>query len=186
LTDVRDANCKVSQISRVFQKFDKTLSSQKIRNILQKICPSTSSSASRLQTFLEGLEEEGGDVFSKVDSEGNVAVLCITSYMMKRTFQNSLPPVVQVDTSFNIDSARYKLCGFCYLNPKTNQSEFGMLAFLAEETSVNLRAAFHFFKSMCTEVVPIFTVDKNFTEITVLKEVFPDATILLCVFHVLK
>ncbi|KAE9541810.1 hypothetical protein AGLY_003801 [Aphis glycines] len=78
LTELSDANCKVSQISRVFQsKFDKQLSSQKIRNLLQKLVPK-SSDESELQMFLEGIEEARGDEISKLDVDGNVSVLCIS------------------------------------------------------------------------------------------------------------
>ena len=62
LTDLQEANCKVSEISRAFRrKFDQNLSSRKIRNLIQKLAPSsTEDSSSQLQTFLEELDERGG------------------------------------------------------------------------------------------------------------------------------
>lgn len=57
LIDLYNANCKVSQISWIFQNiFDKKLSSQKIRNFIQNVVPK-SSDEPELQTFLEGIEE---------------------------------------------------------------------------------------------------------------------------------
>jgi len=97
LIDLHDANCKISQISRVFQsKFDKKLSTQKIRNLLQKLV-SKSSNESELQMFLKGIEEAGGDVVSKLDDDGNVSVLCISSNIMKKSFEGSCSTVVQND-----------------------------------------------------------------------------------------
>lgn len=39
---------------------------------------------------------------------------------------------------------------------------------------------------MCTQRTSIFIVDKDFTEIGVLKTVFLDAAVLLCTFHVIN
>ena len=106
---------------------------------------------------------------------------------MKEAFLKSSCTTVQVDTSFDFDSSKYKLCAFCYLNPTTNRAELEALAFLAEETADNFRSSFKYFKSMCAASPPsVFIVDKDFTEITVLKEVFIQSTILLCTFHVIK
>ena len=61
MTDLYEANCKVIQIARVLHsKFDQTLSTRKIRNMIQKLvadCPQDD--AAKLQNFLEKIEEEG-------------------------------------------------------------------------------------------------------------------------------
>lgn len=187
ILDLHEANCKVSEIARILHsKFDKSLSSKKIRNILQKLAPNTSEDHLQLQTFLEGIEETGGDVFTEFDSAGNVSVLFITSHTMKTAYETSRPTVLQIDTSFDFDMSRYKLCGFCYLNPVTDKSEFCALAFISEETANNLRATFRSLKKMCTQIPEAFIVDKDFNEISVLKEVFGTVRILLCNFHVIK
>ena len=78
-------------------------------------------------------------------------------------------------------SSQAQLCGFCYLNPTTNRSEFSMLAYSSEEMSVNLRSAFRFSQGIRLLKTRVLTIDKDFNEISVLKEVFPEATILLYV-----
>ncbi|GBN27314.1 hypothetical protein AVEN_190515-1 [Araneus ventricosus] len=187
LTDLHEANCKVSQICRVFHsKFDGRLSSQKIRNVLKKLVPQTSNDTSQLQTFLKCVEETGGDVFCELDPAGNVAILFLSSYVMKKSFETSHATVVQIGASFDFDKSKYKLCDVCYLNPKTNRSEFCAPAFLSEETATNFRKTFQYFRKICTQPSSIFIVDKDFNEISVLKEVFGRAIILLCYFHVLK
>jgi len=105
---------------------------------------------------------------------------------MKEASLSSVCTTVQVDTSFNFDSSKYKVCAFCYLNPTTNCSEISALAFLSEETAVNFGRAFCCFEHMCSEPPTIFMVDKDFNEISILREVFPTATNLLCLFHVIK
>lgn len=155
---------------------------------LTRLAPSfTEDDSLQLQNFLEGLDEAGGQVHNEVDADGNVSVLFVSSRVMKEAFLKSSCTTLQVDTSFDFDASKYKLCAICYLNPTNNRAELGALAFLAEETAVNFRSAFKFFKDMCAESPPsVFIVDKDFTEITVLKEVFTRSTILLCLFHLIK
>ena len=187
VNDLHEANCKVSQICRVLHtKFDKNLSSQKVRNLIRKLNPASGDDTSRLQNFLVQMEEDGGTVATECDVEGNVSVIFLSSQSMKKAFLASSCTTVQVDTSFDLDSSKYKLCGFCYLNPTTNCSEISALAFLAEETAVNFRWTFQRFKEMCSESPAIFVVDKDFNDISVLRQVFPTAAILLCYFHVIK
>jgi len=61
-----------------------------------------------------------------------------------------------------------------------------MLPLLSEETSSNLRIAFSVFKTICNRHKNIFIVDKDFNEISVLKEVFEKAKILLCTLYVIN
>lgn len=101
--------------------------------------------SSQLQSFLEQVEEEGGTIDCEFDDEGKVAVLFVATYAMKQAFSTSLCTTIQVDTSFDFDAAKYKLCGFCYLSTNSNKSEFCALAFRAAETANNFRSAFQFF-----------------------------------------
>jgi len=134
---------------------------------------------------LETVEEEGGSVEDAFDEDGNVLVHFVSSQAMKKTFIESTCGTVQVNTSFDFESSKYKLCGFCYLNPATNGSEFCALASLADETTMTLRIAFEFFKKLCSHVLPqVIIVDKDFTEIAVLQQVFRAARIV-CVISML-
>ena len=44
---------------------------------------------------------------------------------MKSAMRSSDPTVVQMDTTFEVDKARYKLAAFCCLNIVTNKTEVG-------------------------------------------------------------
>lgn len=187
VADLRDANCKVSQICRVLHsKFDKKLSTQKVRNILQKLNSGNDDNTLQLQNFLEEVEEEGGTVNVEYDSDGNVSSLFLTSVSMKAAYLQSACTLVQIDTSFNVDTSKYKLCAFCYLNPTTNRSEICALGFLSTETAENFGQVFLHFKKMSPQSPEVFLVDKDFNEIAVPQEVFKTSIILLCNFHVIK
>jgi hypothetical protein len=82
--------------------------------------------------------------------------------------------------------AGYKLSAFCYVNPVTNKGEIGGMNFLADEGGEAYRFAFESFKKSLNKEPPNILVDKDFNEISILKEVFPNTRILLCEFHVLK
>ena len=159
---------------------------KRIRNIIQKLSPLSDDYSVQLQKFLENIEGDGGIVQNTFDEGGNVSVLFVSSHSMKTAFLDASATIMQVDTSFDFDASKYKLCGFCYLNPTTNKSEFSALAFLSDETAATFRAAFKFFRDMCSQAPSVFMLDKDFTEIGVLKEIFPNASLLLCHFHVIK
>ena len=167
------------------EKFDEDLSGKKIRNLVQKLTPATTDHTLYLEKFLEQIELEGGIVENTADSDGNVSMLFVPSDSMKKAFLDAHCTTLQIDTSFDFDSSKYKLCGFCYLNPTTNKSEFCASAFLSEVTACNFRSAFGCFRNMSSESPSVFIVDKDFNEISVLSSVFPNSTILLC-NHVIK
>lgn len=74
----------------------------------------------------------------------------------------------------------------CYLNVTTNKSELCTLAFLAHETVATFQSGFQSYKAICSQLPAIFLLDKDFTEIAVLKGEFPETIILLCNLQILK
>jgi len=136
---------------------------------------------------LEKVEEESGTVNPVLDKDGNVSVLFMSTKTMREAFREFACETAQIDTNFDIDSSKCKLCAFCYLHPTTNKSEFCALTFLSDETAKTFEAAFLLFKTVCCVPPAVIFVDnKDFNEINVLKKVFPSAAILLCNFHVIK
>ena len=67
---------------------------------------------------------------------------------MVKCVQDSKPNVIQVDTTFNVDNANYKLAAMVYLCPKTNKTEIAALAFTSNETAENFNFIFNKFKEM--------------------------------------
>ena len=60
------------------------------------------------------------------------------------------------------------------------------IAFHADESSETYMDVFRAFQKICNEDPPIVIIDKDFTEISSLQQIFPTSTILLCWFHVIK
>lgn len=187
IVDLHEANCKPSEISRVVKnKFEKKLSTQKIRNLLQKIKSTDADSTEMLRDFLEKIEDEKGTVDYKLDTDGKISVLFVSSHPMQKAFIDACCTCVQIDTSFDFDASKYKLCAFCYLNPTTNKSELCALSFISQETAQNFTDVFQCFKKICIQLPSVFILDKDFNEIAVLRKIFPNSRILLCKFHVIK
>ena len=102
-------------------------------------------------------------------------------------FRSRTPlPLVQLDTTFEIESARYKLMAVVYLNPTTNKSEVAFMALMCDEVYATVEFALKTFKSFCSRNDLIFIVDKDFGQISALNKIFPESTVLLCIFHAIK
>jgi len=132
---LNNANVHPSQIRRVLkEKRSKVVSVSKIKNLLMKLSPSQCADRVMFEQFLQCVEEKGGRVDWQNDPDGSIKAFFIMSITMKSALLASNPTVIQLDTSFGIDQAQYKLTAFCYLNPLTNKTEIGALALLATES----------------------------------------------------
>ena len=99
--------------------------------------------------------------------------MAVYSSKMKNAFHSSDPPLVQLDTTFEIEASRYKLMAVVYLNPTTNKSEVAFMALMCDETTDTVDYALKCFKSLCLRQKLIFMVDKDFGQLAVLTKLFP-------------
>ena len=135
---LNSATARPSQIKRVLkQQTGKTLSTKKIQNLIRKLSPSECDDKVSFEEFLKDVEDNGGIVDWKSDPDGTVSALFITTKTQKSALLLSQPTVLQLDTSFGIDQAHYKLTAFCYLNPVTNKTEVAALALVSQESNEN-------------------------------------------------
>jgi hypothetical protein len=99
--------------------------------------------------FLEGIEEAGGDVVSKLDVNRNVPVLCFSSNIIKKIFKASKLPFKLTQrlilTCPNINCVNFVISILLPIKAKCV-----CLLFLSEEASSNFRIAFSVFKTICT------------------------------------
>ena len=183
-----EANTKPSRIQKVILKrHKKKIGLKKLRNLVGKIVPKDDDvSRQDFEKYLDGVDNDGGVVEWDTDADGSINALFITTYKMKAAFENSDPPVIQLDTSFNFDKAQYKLAAFVYLDPTTGLSEIAALAFISQETANVFEYILGKFARMCSSHDMIFLIDKDFTEIASIKKIFPGSIVLLCCFHVMK
>ena len=94
--------------------------------------------------------------------------------------------MVQLDTTIEIEATWYKLMAIVYLNMTTNKSEIAFMELMCDETNTTVECALRCLKSMCLHEDLIFIVDKDFGQLSVLRKLFPGATVLLCIFHAIK
>ena len=183
------ANARPSQIKKLMlEKSKKRVTVQKIRNIAAKILPPENDEECQkaFEQFLVDIENDGGIVEWELDPDETVKCLFITSKKMKSAFRNTNPPVIQMDTSFNMDKAQYKVAAMCYLDPNTCKTEIAAISLLSQETASSFEFILKIFATICIRQDVVFLVDKDFTEVSTLKKVFPSSIVLLCIFHALK
>ena len=183
-----ELNVKATELkTRVKTKFDKPgISTNHIRYMMSKL-KSPAKENEELSVFLEKVVEEGGNVDILLDKGGEkVRVLTVQTSEMRKAYLGISPNIVLVDTTFNFNKEGYKMSSFAYCNPVTNKGEVAQLVFLADEGAEALEFAFKAFKKTILQDPGYVMVDKDFTELIILSKVFPNATILLCQFHVMK
>ena len=187
LKDALTMNVKASQIKNMMEKkFKKgSVTTKHVRYMMGQLKPEENESE-ELATFLEKVEEEGGEVDVKLDDSHKVRCLQVQTVKMRKAYLSVKPDVVNIDTTFNFNTNGYKMTAVCYVNPVTNKGEIAQLVFIADEAKECYEFAFESFKKSVVKDPPTFMVDKDFNEISVLTKVFPNSTILLCQFHVLK
>lgn len=186
---LKAANAKPSQIKKVlFEKSQKRVTIQKLKNLVKKISPPENEEQSReaFEKFLESTELNGGEIEWINDSEEKMKALFITSRKMKSAFRSANPTVIQLDTSFQFDKAHYKVGAFCYLDPNSDRTEVAGFAMMSEESAVCFDFVLHHFSRICVRQDLMFLIDKDFTEMSSIRKAFPSSIVLLCVFHCLK
>lgn len=182
-----DANCRAGQIKKMLEsKKHLKLTTSAVSYRMKKL-KGDDHYDEELTAFLTEVEEEGGHVHKLVNGDGTVRVLTITTSQMRQAFLKSKPTVIQVDSTFNFETSGYKLSCIVYLNPVTGKGEVAQLAFLEDEGEEAYKFTFSMFKKTILNQNPgVIIVDKDFTELKVLKSIFETSNVILCRFHVLK
>lgn len=124
-----------------------------------------------------------GTVHHLVDNTGQVAAAFFCTAIMRFHLIQSQPKLVQMDSTFGIDKNRYKISAVVYHNSATNLTEIGAIFFMNKETKENYRFVLNLFQEIF--VPEFFLADKDLSTIEVLTEVFPQARIFLCIWHVM-
>ena len=148
---LEEANAKPSQIKRILiERKNKKLTTQQLKNLISKFMKTNNSDDDHnLEQFLQNIGEHGGDIDWIDDSDGSIKVMYISSKYMRNAFLSSEPPVVQMDTTFEVEKGRYELGAFCYLNPTINITEIAALSMMSDETRENYYFVLSKFKNLC-------------------------------------
>ena len=147
--NLTNANAKTSQIKIILNiRFQEQFTTQRLENIIKGMTEADDGDNS-LSEYSEKVEDEGGEVHWSNDSSGQVNTMFLATSKMLSAMRPSNPLLIQVDTLFDIDKARYKIAEFCYLNPPTNKTEICGAALLADESAKTLDFIFEKFSEIC-------------------------------------
>ena len=189
IESVKDAlllSSTAGQLKKLMKnKFHKTVTTKHARYTMNKL-NGPDLEKEHLAAYLEQVELDGGMVDVLLDKNDMVRGLVVQTIEMRRAYIGAQPSTVMVDTTFNFETSGYRLSAVCYCNPVSGRGEVGQLVFLADEAGECYKFAFDAFKKTTTRDPPNIVIDKDFTEMQVLKEIFVNSRVLLCHFHVLK
>ena len=164
---LKQGNAKPSQIKRVLlDKFKKKVSVQKIKNTIAQMFPDDShGQGDQLVKYLDQTVEEGGIVEYLNNEDGDMKAMFFTSGKMMSAFRFQNPNVIQMDTSFEIENARYKLAAMCYLDTASDKTEIAAYALMSDETAESFEFVLKEFSKICVRQNLVFLVDKDLTQL---------------------
>ena len=103
---------------------------------------------------------------------------------MKEDFQ-SYPEIIFIDATYKLTKLRLPVHIFL-VEDSMGESEIAGVGLLMSENAESLRWLLRAFKGNNVNDQPrVIIVDKDFNERHILKECFPTASILICLFHTL-
>lgn len=109
------------------ERSNKQISTQKVKNLITKLVPKSSTHDRNLEDCLESLDMSGDTVQFTYDPEGCVDSLFISSAERKKKFAEHDLVSIQMDTTFNTEGGQYKLVAFCYYDMSINKTEEQLL-----------------------------------------------------------
>ncbi|OWZ15088.1 LOW QUALITY PROTEIN: hypothetical protein PHMEG_00011338 [Phytophthora megakarya] len=141
----------------------------------------------RLKKWMMDFEDQPGDIGRICTDDGNENVILATCIKLQTKYMGSLfdqfPEVMLLDVTHGTNRSKYK--DFSFMAHDTfGKGQFVQHALLQNERWPTLLT--QTFKSNNPAwSIEFVLIDKEFTELSVLKQVYPNDTILLCQFHVL-
>ena len=132
---------------------------------------------------LKSVEDQGGVCDCKFDKDKISSIFVSTSSMISN-LKAHRPDLVLLDTTFGTNVDKYKLAMFVYPCRRTNRTRVAAFAFLSDERDANVGFMLQQFHSLYQP--KYFFVDKDFHQLRMLKRIFLESTVFLCIFHVLK
>jgi zinc finger SWIM domain-containing protein 3 len=131
------------------------------------------------------------------ENSGNVAEVLLDSHYQAlgivfqtagmRKMIEKFPQIVLVDATYCTNASNYKLFSFM-VTDAFGRGQFVQHAFVANESKDVMVKVLKIFKehNPASLETCVFMIDKDLKEDSALQEVFPNARVLLCHFHVRK
>ena len=175
----------------ILRQFGKRVILKDLQNIRTKAKLQAKGSFNEAQITVNRLEEElqrdkgskGGVI---VNEANELSILYYASSHLVCLYEK-FPEVVMIDGTYNVNASRMPLYSFM-IEDGNGHGRTIFYAATTDKGTQHLGAIVQAFKQCHPSYTntKVFIIDKDFTEITVLKEEFPDTTILFCQFHVIK
>ncbi|CAF3367722.1 unnamed protein product [Rotaria socialis] len=172
------------------EKFNINLTRKDINNIKKKInfnLFGNQSDPEWLHTWIDNIlsEDSNNSIKIKTNENGTLECLYIQTMQMKAWF-NKYSNILHLDSTFKVNIENYQL----YICLVQNASLKGVPVAYCLMTTGNKDNLQFFYSSISEDndltQTEVIMIDKDLTNLDVLKEHFPTARILLCIFHVLK
>ena len=175
----------------ILKQFGKKVILKDLQNVRTKAKLQTKGSCDEAQITINRLEEEmQKDRVSKggviVNEANELSILYYASSHLVCLYEK-FPEVVMIDGTYNVNASRMPLYSFMIEDGNGHGTTL-FYAATTDKSTQHLVAIIQAFKQ-CHPSYPntkVFKIDKDFTEMAILKEEFPNATILFCQFHIIK
>ncbi|KAG3236812.1 hypothetical protein PI124_g18182 [Phytophthora idaei] len=141
----------------------------------------------RVSQLLRDFSEGPGNAANVLREKRTGMTSCITFQMaFMRRMTRKFPEAVCIDTTYGTNVNRYRLFSFM-VTDKFGCGAFAQHALVDGESRSNMQCAVSAFKenNPAWKEVRVIIIGKDFTELALLKDEFPDADIILCHFHVI-
>jgi hypothetical protein len=133
------------------------------------------------------LSESNGNVAEVFLDSCNQALGIVFQTAGMRKMIAKFPQIVLVDATYCTNASNYKLFSFM-VTDAFGRGQFVQHAFVASESKDVMVKVLNIFKqnNPASSEISVFMIDKDLKEDSALQEVFPNARVLLCHFHVRK
>ena len=174
----------------VSSKFGKTVINKDINNVKQKLTTEKVNGRTQgkiLEDVLDELTEKDSNAttYIEVDENQDLDLLFIQTSEMKEMFEKS-PNMIFMDNTYNVNMEGYSL-NVILVDDENGNGKPVAYTYMRRETKENLTRIMEIFAEYNDiSKINVVMIDKDLTEISVLKEKLPNAHIQLCSFHVIK
>ena len=175
----------------ILKQFGKQVVLKDLQNVRTKAKLESKGKCDKAQITIDRLEEEiQSDKGSKggviVNEANELSIFYFASSHLLRLYEK-FPEVVMIDGTYNVNASRMPMYSFM-IEDGNGHGRTVFYAATTDESAQHLSAIIQGFKQCHSSYsnTKVVIIDKDFTELSVLREELPNTTILFCQFHVIK
>ena len=191
ITPFIEMNVETKNIRQyVSTKFGKTVINKDINNVKQKFTKEKVNGRSQGKILDDVLNEltqsdSNATTYLEIDEDRNLELLFIQTSEMKSMFER-FPSMIFMDNTYNKNVEGYTL-NVILVDDENGNGKPVAYTYTRRQTKENLTRIMEIFGDYNdVSKIEVVMIDKDLTEISVLREKLPNAHIQLCSFHVMK